>query len=522
MKPVSRHLLRVLLTVPGVMTFLLGLETTVHAQRNVLAQRTAKLEVHQKRQQSLERDFQKKLLSIADKLLAQGEPQNAKSVRDLARKVTFDIHRIEPLPHNIRKPLSLNLPARERAWRSDVRRAQSDYANQLFSLSRRALHDGLVSYAYRLIREVARHDSDHPAARRLLGYVRYNDRWVTPFEKSKLMRREVWHPKFGWLPEAHVENYNKGLRYYQPKNSRRGRWITADRDATLHADFRTPWIIRTEHYLIKTNHSLERGVEIATKLEDYYQFFFQTFAGFFNSREQMRKLFSGTSRRSSRDSRPYLIHYYKTKDEYVKALIRTIPQIEITNGLYLTDPRTAYFFHNPAVTTDHTLYHEATHQIFYESLPTRRLIAHQANFWIVEGIACYMESFRRKGNSFSLGDPNYPRFVAAKYRYVTSRYYVPLQKFAQMGMRDFQNDPNIKPNYSQASGLAKFFMEYDGGRYRDALIEHLSQIYRAGSRRFLRVQSLAALTGVPYKTLDEQYGKFIQNMKTDRAIPGTR
>jgi hypothetical protein len=502
-------------TILGGLIVLLWGTTPGHAQRSS-ARQTAKLQVHQKRQNALEQEFAQKLEVIAAGREALGRKQDVLGIREISRNAVFNVRRIQLLPRQMQKEISRQLPANERTWRVQLLKAQQDYANQLYILSRRALRDGLVSYSYQLVRESARHYPDHSAARRLLGYVRNGSEWVTPFEKYKIDKREVWHDKFGWLPKAHVEKYNQGLRYYQPIRTRRGQWITADRAKTNHSDFRNPWIIRTEHYLIKTNHSLERGVEIAKKMEEYYQYFFQTFAGFFTSREQMQKLFSGSSRKSWRETRPYTVHYYKNKAEYVRALIATIPQIEITNGLYLTVPRTAYFFHNPNVTTDHTLYHEATHQIFYESLKSDRLIAHQAHFWIIEGIACYMESFQRKGASISLGDPTYARFVAAKYRYVTSRYYVPLQQFAALGMRNFQNDPNIKKNYSQAAGLSKFFMDYDDGRYRDALIEHLSQLYRAKSRRS-RVQSLSALAGVSNKELDKQYGEYIQSLKTRKT-----
>ena len=209
-------------------------------------------------------------------------------------------------------------------------------------------------------------------------------------------------------------------------------------------------------------------------------------------------------------TRPYKVNYYRSKVEYVKRLERQFPQIGQTNGLYLPADRCCYFFHAPGNLP--TLYHEATHQFFYESITKQRLIAGREHFWIVEGISCYMESFQndKKTGRISLGDPRNNRFRAAKYRYLTDKFYVPMADFASMGMRAFQSPRNIQQRYSQASGLAKFFMEYDGGRYRDALIEHLSQIYRSDPRR--PAKSLPELTGVSYKELDRQYGAFIKSL----------
>lgn len=467
-----------------------------------------RLEALHKRHRQLKQDFAKDLEATAKYCDGKGLAKEAAALRRLAKNVvtkTIHVHRLSP---DVQPDLPRDLPAAQREWRLRFRKARVDYANALYQLARDVLYApgvGSAGYAYKLVREVATYDSDHVAARRLLGYVRYRNKWVTPFEKRKAEHGEVWHDKYGWLPREHVKQYQNGLEFYVSAGGKNGRWKRADVVAQLRRNFNNAWVVRTEHYLVKTNHSLQEGVRVAKKLEDYYRDFFQTFAGFFTGRQQLKKLFAGADARHPANRRPYVVHYYRTKDEYVQKLRRVIPQIAITNGLYLTTDRIAYFYHDPRADNTSTLYHEATHQIFYESLSQQRMIAPHEHFWIVEGISCYMESYRSQGGRVSLGNPNSPRFVAAKVRYVNDGFYIPLARFAAMGMRQFQDSKDIRKKYSQASGLAKFFMEYDGGKYRDALIEHISQIYR-GSRR---VQSLEELTGVPYKELDEQYRNFI-------------
>eukprot|EP00913_Durusdinium_trenchii_P023402 g21980.t1 len=450
----------------------------------------------------IQQDYAAKLEKLAQAREANQQQKEAIAIRKMAADALKPQRSIEPLPTRVQPGIPRTLPAEERAWRIELRKANLDYANGLYGCAQAAIRNGFASFSYQLIRDVIRSNPDHVAARRLLGYVRDGDEWLTPFAKKKKRLGEVWDEKFGWIKKEHVARYHDGQRFSRRPGSTRGVWIPAARDAAEHARFSNPWVIRTEHYLVKTNYSLERGVEVASLLENYYQYFFQTFAGFFNSREQMKKLFGGANRSRFRTARPYIVHYYKDKEEYVAALQRKIPQIAITNGLYLTDTRTAYFFHTPNVNNNNTLYHEATHQIFYESLQKHRMIAQKHHFWIIEGIACYMESFSSENGKFSLGDPGYIRFAAAKSRYTQNKYYVPLEKLAQMGMREFQTHRKIRWNYSQASGMSKFFMEYDGGRYRDALIEHLSQLYRAGSSRNARVDGLDVLTGVSYEELD--------------------
>ena len=70
-----------------------------------------------------------------------------------------------------------------------------------------------------------------------------------------------------------------------------------------------------------------------------------------------------------------------------------MPNIDISIGVYMDDMRTAYFYADKE-SDDRTLYHEATHQLFHESRPVSPKAGQLANFWIIEGIAMYMESLQ--------------------------------------------------------------------------------------------------------------------------------
>jgi len=415
------------------------------------------------------------------------------------------------LPVGIQVEIAPSVPAAERYWQVQLRRAQQEYASKLYLLSRRVLKAGHPSYAYQIVRQVAQHDPDHRSARALLGYERYGNEWVTPFAASMMRKRKVWHERFGWLPKSHVDRYEGGERF-----SKRG-WVSAAKEIELRSDFRNAWEVETDHFLVKTNHSLERGVEIANALEDFHQYFYQTFASFFNTPDQMLALFEGVQGSRRRRAKPHEVHFYRSRQEYIDRLVKKVPQIAITNGLYLQTDRVAYFFHNPdpEANSDATVFHEATHQLFYESQPRQRGIAVQGDFWIVEGIACYMESFvRHQDGSTSIGDPNYIRFQAARYRLLKENYYVPLGNFRQIGMRDFQNHPEIRKNYSQASGLSQFLMDFDNGIYRDALVTHLTDLYN--TRRVVPPRSLARIIGTSFDELDAQYIAFSRKLASPR------
>ncbi|MDB5336294.1 MAG: hypothetical protein JWN70_1913 [Planctomycetaceae bacterium] len=445
----------------------------------------------------------------------------AKEVRQLAKPLPPDVLQGENLPRQVQLEIPKDLPEAEKTWRQRLRALQKEYADKVFAKAKTALDNGMISFAYDLVREVARHNPDHKFARKLLGYSQYGNEWVTIYAEKMLKKKHVLTEKYGWLRQEQVERYENGERYCD------GKWMTAAREAEFRRDFQHAWVIQTDHYKIYTNHSLEMGVELGRHLEDFYRIFFQTFAGFLSSPDQLKKLFN-TAAAGGTASDPFVVHYYRTEDEYIIRLQKKLRQtVKGTSGLYLSgernipDERVAHFFHNLEATEEErlaTMFHEATHQLFSEAYTTNPKVGVESDFWVIEAIACYMESFHRKGDTFSLGDPHYIRFQNAQYRLLTDNYYVPLQKLCSMGMDTFQSDPNRSQNYSQGSGLAHFFMHHDDGAYRDAFIAYLSAVYDRNPKVRAKPPSLMQLTEVAYTQLDQQYRDYISRLKTGLEI----
>ena len=486
------------------------LPSETHAQN---AEQTLRLlRYFQAEHQSLHEKFLQSLGSLS--AWCDGRNLNEPAARIRGLKVPFSADGVawETLPTDVQPPIPTGLSPDEREWRERLRSLCQDYAKDLYLLSRRVLRKGFPRYTYSLVREVAYYDPDHESARRQLGFERYGDQWVTPFTALMLRKRFVWHDRFGWLPQAYVSRYEQGQRYF------RG-WMDAAEEAEHRRDFRNAWEVRTDHYLVKTNHSLEQGVILAKALEEFYNYFRRTFIAFFSTPEQMEKLFEGrvAATRRSQLEKPYEVHFFRNQNEYIQQLQIRIPQIAITNGLYMLEDRVVYTFHNPDPDADvmSTLFHEATHQLFYQSQSRDRRVADTEHFWIVEGIACYMESVRKTPSGMSTGNPSHVRFQAARHRLLVDGFYIPLAQFTRLSKDEFQYHTDIEKVYTQASGLAHFFMHYDGGRYRDALIEHLSQLYSYNPRSMSRVQSLDELTGVSFDELDRQYREHMQSLPVE-------
>ena len=392
-------------------------------------------------------------------------------------------------------------PAEVTDWLERLAALRRGHADELYELARRALRVRRASLALELVLAAAHANPDHESVRRILGFQEYRGRWVSPFEAAKLRAGQVWHERFGWLPRAHVERYEQGQRLHA------GRWITAEADAKLHEDIRNGWLVETEHYTIRTNHSIQAGVQLGVKLERLHRLWRQIFIRFYASEAHVVALFDGRARRQRIEVPKFRVVFFRDRADYNRSLRAAMPNVAMSIGVYVEQTQRAYFFAGEDY-DDRTLYHEATHQLFHQSRAVAPDVGRLANFWIVEGIALYMESLHREGDYWVLGGLDDERMYAARYRLLESKFYVPLEEFAGYGMEQLQTDKRIATLYSQAAGLTNFLIYYEAGRYRDALVLYLSAVYsgRDGPR------SLAKLTGVSFDNLDRQYREFINGM----------
>ena len=430
----------------------------------------------------------------------------------------------------------------EQSWQAQLRAARKQSAGELYTLARAALRAGFPSLAFSLIGDVVRLDPDHKFARGVLGYQLFLDperreeagyagEWISPFEKQMRSGRspQVRHPRFGWIPTANVTRYEQGLRPWK------GDWISAEREAEFRRDFRNAWEIPSEHFLVKTNVSLEAGLELSAKLETFHSWLQQNFAAFFDTPQSLQERFEKAMKTSSsvRRSKPLEVHYYASRDEYQKRVHGKVPPGLETNGLYWQPDRTCYFYLKPQGPDFSTLFHEATHQILdVHTAEARRvaarmlglkrrqqpqdwIICERANFWLIEGIACYFESFNvDEAGNVSVGDPGYVRFDTARQRMLDPAYhfYMPAREFFGLGRDEFQSHPQISPLYTQSSGFAHFLMHYQDGLYRDDLIKLLAGIYRPDAENPESDPDFSRLAELGWTELDRQYREHMQNL----------
>ena len=407
-----------------------------------------------------------------------------------------------------KNPLPEDASDDQREWYSRYSKLQREYSDELFDAARSAVRSRRASAAYDLVLEAIHANPDNEALRRLLGFQKYHGRWCTAWEVRQFRAGKIFDERFGWIPRGHLHRYQQGQRYAN------GRWVSADEDTQLHADIANGWLVETEHYAIRTNHSLQAGVQLGVKLETLYGLWQRLFVRYYATEADVEALFAGRGKRRF-DPPKFRVVFFRDRADYVGALKPSIPNIAMSVGLYLEQTRRAYFFAGEGY-EDRTLYHEATHQLFHQARPVAANVGAKANFWIVEGVAMFMETLRREGDYHTLGGFDDARMHAARYRLLESKFYVPLEELTTYGMQRLQSDPRVATLYSQAAGLANFLVFYDGGRYRDALVAYLSTVYNGRDTS----RTLADLARSTYPELDRQYRAFVE--QSEKLSPSVR
>jgi hypothetical protein len=412
------------------------------------------------------------------------------------------------LPDSLVVPARLSESADRAEWWDRFTKLRRGQADSLYELAGKALAAHRLALAYELIRESAREWPDHERARAVLGFEKYDGRWVTPYAAKRLASGQVFDDRFGWVPAADVSRYEHGERNY------RGTWLSAEKDASLHAPIKNGWRIETEHFVVTTNHSLEAGVRLATKLERLNDIWRSIFVTYYMYEGELAKRYRGDP--LPRHETKHQVVLFRTRDEYNTTLRPAQPMIDVTLGYYWFETHTAYFFVDAAA-DDSALWHEATHQLFQESRSSVRDLGSKNNFWIVEAVAIYMESLVDHHGYYTLGGPDDGRVPAALTRLLKDNFYMPLAEVAAFGRDTLQHQPRLATLYTQFGGLANFFMHYGGGRYRQPFIDGLVAVYSGRAEP----GTLAKLTGAGYDKLDEQYRDYMKEL-IGKAQPPTK
>lgn len=373
---------------------------------------------------------------------------------------------------------------------------------RVFAEAQAAAELGEPSRAFELATLALHADPDHANARQVLGYESVEGEWLTPYQAKQHARGYRWDGRFGWLRREDLPRYQAGER----RDGRR--WTSSESDAAARREIEDGWMVRTDHFVVRTNHTLEAGARLAADLEGLFQVWRQSFAGYWLKDREVRALFAG-ERAARKRSRPMRVDYHRDQASYVESLRRQQPRIAETLGIYFDNTRTAHFYHDDdpdqAGQLRATLYHEATHQLFAENGPGRRGAGRDANFGLIEGVACYFELLAPIAGkaAYTFGNPSQGRLPSA----VAGGPVLPLAELTALGQTDLQRQPDLPALYAQATGVIAM-LRHGESQDREALVRTLRAVYGGQPDG----GELARQAGQSFAELDKAYRRFLANL----------
>jgi hypothetical protein len=411
--------------------------------------------------------YRARLLSLSQKCDELGLNAQAESTRQWFIERDRDLEYVFLDPESPTAAPASDAPLRVRQWYAKFVELRAAQAAELWRLAEEAAAKQQLARAFRLLHEVLREDPQHQEALRLLALRPGDGVTANAPSEPKVRRASRRHPQFGWAP---------------------GR----------------AWLVETDHYRIETNHSARAGIELSQHLERLHAVWRQLFVRFWLDDAEWDRAWQDGFGAGSQPAKHRVV-LFRSRREYVNVLQRAEPRIDITLGIYRDAEQTAYFYTGQDGLSA-TWRHEASHQLFHEIARASSEVGREANFWIVEGIAMYMESLRDYGDYCTLGGIDADRLQFSRYRVYNEGFYVPLDQLVAMSRDELQRHERIRRLYSQSAGLTHFLMHYDGASYQPSLIQYLREVYAGRDRP----DALAQFAGVPYSQLDAEYREFLQ------------
>ena len=419
-----------------------------------------------------------------------------------------------------------NVPlARTETVPDEARAIRSRTAKSLFLIAGRAASKSArrLALADKCLRGVLDRDPNHAEARRLLGFLPYkNGGWATPHAAALMNSGHVLHPTFGWVQGDWVPHLDAGeLPGGFTANGKPRNWLPAAEADALHADWSHAWKIDTApHFAVEANVPLAEAVAFAKRLEGFHELFLSEFADLIGADNlPLARRFENKSQQPVATAKKYAVAYFATKGEYVAFLHDHFGLDEqVSLGYYMplkvarkarADPR-SYFYKDDAnaIASHATLYHEASHQILFETAGQTKYDTNRTNYWIWEGLGTYFETVEpQEDGTILVGGLVGPRIEQARLR-VARGEYVPLAEFTAMSEDKFRDDQDeaVYRNYAQAMALAVFLLHGEEGRYREAFLDYVASAYRGK----VKASSLAERLGVPFPTLDKQFKAYLK------------
>lgn len=352
----------------------------------------------------------------------------------------------------------------ERSWQRHLGALRQRRGDALFRVARQVAAEH-PAWALQLCYEAVHLAPESNGVRQVLGY--------------KRRANGSWH-RGGFYGNA--PTFHRGIRATVSKQR-----------ANPRLGLLAHWRIRTAHFEILAETSLESGELLAREVEAVFDAWSQLFAALWIDGKTLERRLRAEAA-ATPPLRRHRVVLFRDRQRYVEQLQRKEPRIQMSVGYYRPDDKTSYFYWEGDHPPIPTWRHEVTHQLFAEVRRAAPNAGLRQNFWLIEGIAMYMESLRTLGERRDvclLGGPGVDRLQFARLR--QSPDEAALQQLVTLGRVTLQSHPDLRQLYSSAAGAACFLMDGEQSRYRQACVKLLSLVYQGRDA----ADSLFTVTRIP-------------------------
>lgn len=236
--------------------------------------------------------------------------------------------------------------------------------------------------------------------------------------------------------------------------------------------------IDSAHYTLISNASEDDLIEITTTLERLYAVWDQIFFDYWAPQGRLKNAFQRSDPLSRNRTRKHAVVVFASRQDYVNRLAGTAPNIEQSRGYYAVKRRQSLFYLGES-NLQKTWFHEGSHQLFQERYSARQNVGDRSNFWLVEGIAMFMESLVDADTFATVGGMFSERLQFARFNLFTRQFLKPIEQLCELGQQDFQNDPRVRQLYSESAGVTQWLMTGNNGENRKALMSLLKRVYQS-------------------------------------------
>ena len=226
--------------------------------------------------------------------------------------------------------------------------------DRLFLAVDRCLAAGEPGLAFDLYQLLLRMDPDNDRARRGLGETKVDGHWLRPFEVDQVKAGLVRDEKLGWIIQKEKARYDKG-DYFDLDAKR---WAKLAELNALHAQPRSPWKLRSEHFDLLSTADLELSVQVESRLEAFFLQVFRQYDLFFAGKGTAALIF-GMAPAKKR----LTVTFYRDHDQFQK---EAKPPFAWAAGFYTSAKHASFFYGDAGAFNVSTLQHELTHQILAE------------------------------------------------------------------------------------------------------------------------------------------------------------